>query len=316
MRPTRRKSQSSERTRLVAAAAPPRPVAFELEQLFSDAYRRLHGRVLNHAERFLDRESAQDAVGQAMEELWSRWPQLTPEQRSDQYFFGAVRHTVLDTLKASRAFVSLDDMHEMDDIELITMYLNGHLDPERMAAVRRRLDEEAAFRVPRASWSAIGPSSRAARASGRGTVRSPIRRRVRRAGAVPGSGGSRSSSSRSPQSPRSHSHSSLRFALRRTPDNVRSVWLDGRARFQVEALDSDSPLPRPRALLVKTRAGEVIAGESEFTVTAQADTTDVLVHATLRPGRAGRVPPTVTASAVFETKEPPLNPDPRPRCDR
>ena len=40
----------------------------------------------------------------------------------------------------------LDDMHDMDDIELITMYLNGHLDPEGMDAVRRRIEEDAAFR--------------------------------------------------------------------------------------------------------------------------------------------------------------------------
>ena len=88
---------------------------------------------------------------------------------------------------------------------------------------------------------------------------------------------------------------------------MRSGWLGGRARFQVEALDNVSPLPRPGALLVKTRAGEVIAGESEFTVSAQADTTDVLVHATVRPGRAGRMPPTVTASVVLKTQGPPLS---------
>ena len=68
MRLTRRKSQSSAGKRLVAAAAPPLPVAFELElqQSFSDAYRRVHGPVLDHAERFLARESAQDTVGRTM----------------------------------------------------------------------------------------------------------------------------------------------------------------------------------------------------------------------------------------------------------
>jgi len=33
----------------------------------------------------------------------------------------------------------------MDDLELITSYLNGHLDPERVEAVRRRLEEDPAF---------------------------------------------------------------------------------------------------------------------------------------------------------------------------
>jgi ferric-dicitrate binding protein FerR (iron transport regulator) len=35
---------------------------------------------------------------------------------------------------------------DMDDIELITSYLNGQLDPERAEAVRRRLEEDEAFR--------------------------------------------------------------------------------------------------------------------------------------------------------------------------
>jgi hypothetical protein len=39
-----------------------------------------------------------------------------------------------------------DDIGEMDDIELITSYLNEQLDPERVEAVRRRLEEDAAFR--------------------------------------------------------------------------------------------------------------------------------------------------------------------------
>lgn len=38
-----------------------------------------------------------------------------------------------------------DPADEMDDLELITSYLNGHLDPERVEAVRRRLEEDPAF---------------------------------------------------------------------------------------------------------------------------------------------------------------------------
>ena len=34
---------------------------------------------------------------------------------------------------------------DMDDVELITSYLNGQLDPDRAAAVRRRLEEDAEF---------------------------------------------------------------------------------------------------------------------------------------------------------------------------
>jgi len=38
------------------------------------------------------------------------------------------------------------DSIEADEIELIINYLNGHLDPERLEAVRKRLDEDEAFR--------------------------------------------------------------------------------------------------------------------------------------------------------------------------
>ena len=34
----------------------------------------------------------------------------------------------------------------VDEIELIIDYLNGHLDPERLEAVRKRLEEDAAHR--------------------------------------------------------------------------------------------------------------------------------------------------------------------------
>lgn len=37
-------------------------------------------------------------------------------------------------------------LDNVDDLELITSYLNGHLDPERVEAVRRRLEEDATFR--------------------------------------------------------------------------------------------------------------------------------------------------------------------------
>ena len=57
---------------------PNQPAAAELEQLFLEAYRRLHGRVLDHAERFLDKEDARDAVGDAMEALW----RITPTARA------------------------------------------------------------------------------------------------------------------------------------------------------------------------------------------------------------------------------------------
>ena len=44
------------------------------------------------------------------------------------------------------ALANLDDFANIDEIELVIDYLNGHLDPERLEAVRKRLEEDAAFR--------------------------------------------------------------------------------------------------------------------------------------------------------------------------
>jgi RNA polymerase sigma-70 factor (ECF subfamily) len=86
------------------------PAAADLEQLFLEAYRRLHGRLLDHAERFLDRDDARDAVGDAMADLWRRWPTLTPEKRgSDKYVFGAVHYCVFAKMRENNQLVSLDE---------------------------------------------------------------------------------------------------------------------------------------------------------------------------------------------------------------
>jgi RNA polymerase sigma-70 factor (ECF subfamily) len=84
-------------------------VESDLEQLFCEAYYRLHGRLLDHAERFLDREAARDAAAEAMAQVWYRWPMLTAEQRGDPYFFRAVHNNVIDALKADSGLVSLED---------------------------------------------------------------------------------------------------------------------------------------------------------------------------------------------------------------
>ncbi len=92
-----------------------------LEELFLQAYHRLHGRVLDHAERFLSKEDARDAVGDAMEDLWRRWPVLTPEQRNDKYVFGVVHYSVFAKLRVVDPLVSLDDAEP----ELDQHALNG-----------------------------------------------------------------------------------------------------------------------------------------------------------------------------------------------
>lgn len=121
MRQARVRSALSDGTALVGVVPPPSPPAEgENVRQINDVFRRLHARLISHAERLLDRESARDAVSQTFLELWRRWPQLTPEQRSDRYFFRAVRNTAADALAASKRFVSLEDAEEELDRKVVS----------------------------------------------------------------------------------------------------------------------------------------------------------------------------------------------------
>ena len=109
--------RTGNRTGVGVVPSPVPPDAPDAERWFIEAYQRLHSVVLDHASLFLDRESARDAVSQAEEELWIRKDQLSPEQRTDRYFFVAVRNTVFDALKQISRLVSFEDAEaELDQI--------------------------------------------------------------------------------------------------------------------------------------------------------------------------------------------------------
>ena len=109
MRLTRLNESRDRDNRLVGIVPPPAVPAITLERLFIEAYRRLHGRVLHHAQRFLSADDAHDAVADAMAALWIRWATLTPSQQSDKWIFGVVHRCVLARLRAGRSHVSLED---------------------------------------------------------------------------------------------------------------------------------------------------------------------------------------------------------------
>jgi len=95
----------------------------ELERLYLAAYHRLHQRALDHAERYLSADDAQDAVADAMMALWRRWPALSRAQRSDRYIFGVVHYCVLAKLRTVGPLVSLEhverelEQHAMEGTE-------------------------------------------------------------------------------------------------------------------------------------------------------------------------------------------------------
>ncbi|MBL8998316.1 MAG: sigma-70 family RNA polymerase sigma factor [Gemmatimonadetes bacterium] len=138
--------RSPEETRLVAGPAPsPQALTAELEELFLEAYRRLHGRVLDHAERFLDKDDASDAVGEAMSSLWRRWRTLAPEKRTDKYVFGVVHYCVFAKLRERKEFVSLDDAES----EIDQVVMDAAEERSGRDAIAEVLDETLAAMPPR-----------------------------------------------------------------------------------------------------------------------------------------------------------------------
>jgi len=113
MRLVRRRSPSNEG----ALAAPPTdglpaaPVDPELQRAFVETYERVYPRLIDHAARLFgrDRESAKDAAAAAVARAWIRWPWLRPEQRTEHYFFTAVKNEERETLALNARFVGLED---------------------------------------------------------------------------------------------------------------------------------------------------------------------------------------------------------------
>ena len=123
MRLTRSEGPPEGRSQLVAVVPPPNAaLAANLDELYSETYKRLHVPALDHAEHLLSAEDAQDAVADAMLILWNRWATLTPEQRSDRWIFGLVHRCVRvkrrQNQRDAKSRVSLEDAE--DELEAIT----------------------------------------------------------------------------------------------------------------------------------------------------------------------------------------------------
>lgn len=84
-------------------------------------------RVLDHAGRYLNSEDARDAVGNAVLALWKRWPTLSPEERSDNYFFGVVHRCVKAMRRKNRRFVSLEETSPELDAMVLREALIRHV---------------------------------------------------------------------------------------------------------------------------------------------------------------------------------------------
>ena len=89
----------------------------------------------------------------------------------------------------------------------------------------------------------------------------------------------------------------LRVSPRRLR-GMRHLILTGIARFRVPELDPPGTPTRTQALVVETPVGFVTASESEFTVAAGADSTEVQLH--VLPGGPPIPPSPLTLASVIE----------------
>lgn len=217
-------------------------------------------------------------------------------------------------------------LDDMDDLEQITSYLNGHLDPERLEAVRRRLEEDASFRDLAAplllTWQVPTHLERNPRPEGEwerdweeftkraGLQQEPAapepskrrRRSWRYWGKLFGAAFVVYALLATFQKPivEKRDYSLVPYdtgwislndgievqlspgaalqADHRIMGSKRHFLLEGGARFRVLPYDSTAAAMYSERIRIDTRAGYVIAAESDFTIRATADTTEVFVH--------------------------------------
>lgn len=102
-----------EGTGYLVAEVPPPNVAVtapvDLDASFAREYRRLHAPLVSYAERFVSREEAKDAVGEAIESIWRRWPAVVREKRTDSYFYSAVHYAVFARIDANSKLVTMEE---------------------------------------------------------------------------------------------------------------------------------------------------------------------------------------------------------------
>jgi len=78
------------------------------DRVFAETYQRLHGPLLDFAERMVGKEDAHDVVGDAVLALWISRHSLTGKL-TDNYFFAAVRNRAYGMLEENKEVVSLED---------------------------------------------------------------------------------------------------------------------------------------------------------------------------------------------------------------
>lgn len=130
-RTTPRNVAATNEVGVVMPAIP--PVSPGLEKHFHDFYDRMHGPALDYARRFAPRREAEEAVQDAMGDVWLSWVTRGPDPLTQRFFIGIVVHKVRDQRRAidggpTRRMVSLEDAEE--ELETLAFARSGQLTRE------------------------------------------------------------------------------------------------------------------------------------------------------------------------------------------
>lgn len=103
-----------EGSELCVAQVPPPPavdqrILLEIERVLAETYRRLHGELLDFAERMVGKDDAHDVVADTVLAFWVNRHSLTARMLTDNYFFAAVRNRAYRVLEEDAETVSLED---------------------------------------------------------------------------------------------------------------------------------------------------------------------------------------------------------------
>lgn len=109
MRLTRRTPSDSSTASAVSVVLPAAPPTAELTAQFREFYERMHPRGRDFAEQLTSRMEAEDAVHDAMTDVWLSWMRRGPQPLEDRFFLAIVRHKVFHQRRADRRMVSLQD---------------------------------------------------------------------------------------------------------------------------------------------------------------------------------------------------------------
>jgi RNA polymerase sigma factor (sigma-70 family) len=109
MRLTRRTPSESSTATAVSVVLPAPPPTAELTAQFREFYERMHPRGRAFAEQLTSRMEAEDAVHDAMTDVWLSWMRRGPQPLEDRFFLAIVRHKVFHQQRSTGRLVSLND---------------------------------------------------------------------------------------------------------------------------------------------------------------------------------------------------------------